>query len=353
IGEADEAAILAARRETPPPPRAPAMLRQADPGPDYVARYAQAFGPSALSGRRIGVWAQAAVGRDLLAAVLSALGAELVEIDRREDFLALDTEAIDPDTRHFLRLSCAMHGVESIVSTDGDGDRPLVTDAEGRVIPGDLLGQITARYLGAGVVVTPMTSNSGVTQSGFDQVIRTRVGAPHVIAAMQAVLSERPGAAVVGYEANGGFLLGFAARGPAGPLPMLMTRDSLLPIVAALVMAGTGGLAALRDSLPDRATASDRLPRIDRRIARQVLTGLMQDAQARAAFLARVSERAQHCDLSDGLRMGLQSGRILHLRLSGNAPELRCYAEAESIEAASALLRAGLEAISRLLAQTD
>ncbi|NBB98856.1 MAG: phosphomannomutase, partial [Alphaproteobacteria bacterium] len=42
IGKADEAAILAARRETPPPPRAPAMLRQADPGPDYVARYAQA-----------------------------------------------------------------------------------------------------------------------------------------------------------------------------------------------------------------------------------------------------------------------------------------------------------------------
>ena len=67
----------------------------------------------------------------------------------------------------------------------------------------------------ARVVVTPVSSNTGVEAGGrFDRVIRTRIGSPFVIAAMEAA-----GGDVVGYEANGGFLLGFAAQGPAGPLP--------------------------------------------------------------------------------------------------------------------------------------
>ncbi|MOA55852.1 hypothetical protein D3C78_1797220 [compost metagenome] len=34
-------------------------------------------------------------------------------------------------------------------------------------------------------------------------------------------------------------------------------------------------------------------------------------------------------DSTDGLRITLTNGNIVHLRPSGNAPELRCYAEAE------------------------
>ena len=42
-------------------------------------------------------------------------------------------------------------------------------------------------------------------------------------------------------------------------------------------------------------------------------------------------------DLTDGLRVSFRSGVILHLRPSGNAPELRCYAEAGDTETAAAL----------------
>ena len=41
----------------------------------------------------------------------------------------------------------------------------------------------------------------------FATITRTRIGSPFVIAAMQAALAADPTAAVVGYEANGGFLL--------------------------------------------------------------------------------------------------------------------------------------------------
>jgi phosphomannomutase len=44
----------------------------------------------------------------------------------------------------------------------------------------------------------------------------------------------------------------------------------------------------------------------------------------------------------DGLRATLASGEIVHLRPSGNAPELRCYAEADTAERAAELSRWGL-----------
>ncbi|EIK4794457.1 phosphomannomutase, partial [Vibrio parahaemolyticus] len=43
-------------------------------------------------------------------------------------------------------------------------------------------------------------------------------------------------------------------------------------------------------------------------------------------------------DNTDGLRLELSNSTIIHLRPSGNAPELRCYAEAERMEGAIALV---------------
>jgi phosphomannomutase len=43
------------------------------------------------------------------------------------------------------------------------------------------------------------------------------------------------------------------------------------------------------------------------------------------------------------LRMICASNRIVHLRPSGNAPELRFYAEADSVDAAEDLLAQGLD----------
>ena len=45
------------------------------------------------------------------------------------------------------------------------------------------------------------------------------------------------------------------------------------------------------------------------------------------------------CDM-DGLRLTFANKRIIHLRGSGNAPELRCYTEAETNAAAEQLCNA-------------
>lgn len=350
ITKTHEAAILSALA-TVTPGTGQAPLHMGHPGPDFVARYVRAFGAAALRGLRIGVWSHSAVGRDLLRETLQALGAETVEIGRSDTFIPVDTEAVSDEARALLRAATAEQRLDAIVSTDGDGDRPLVADATGTVVPGDSLGQITARALGARIVVTPVSSNTGVEGSGaFDRVVRTRIGSPFVIAGMEAALANDARAAVVGYEANGGFLLGFDAQGPAGPLPALMTRDSHLPIIAALVAAGPAGLAARVAAEPARFTAADRLQEVPTERSAALVAGLRDDPVARAAFAARLGATGvARIDTTDGLRLTLPGGRIVHLRPSGNAPELRFYAEAESPAAAAALLAQGLDALRALL----
>ncbi|WP_373355265.1 phosphomannomutase [Pseudoroseicyclus sp. CXY001] len=335
ITKEDEAAILAELSDAPEG-EGPEPLAAPGAGRAYLARYTRAYGPAALEGLRIGLYAHSAVGRDLLSSCLTALGAEVTELARAEHFIPVDTEAVPEDIRASLRAWAAEGGFDAIVSTDGDGDRPLVTDAEGRVIPGDVLGQITARALGAEVVVTPVSSNTGAELCGaFGQVIRTRIGSPYVIAGMQGA------AAPVGYEANGGLLLGFDATGPAGPLPKLMTRDALLPIIAPLAAAKAAGqsLAARVAAEPARFTATDRLQEMPTDRSQAFLQGLRTDAAARGALLTELQEEESGMDTTDGLRLSLRSGRILHLRPSGNAPEFRVYAEAETAEAARDLMQ--------------
>ena len=387
-----EAALLAALGGDAAPDHAgpdhagPEPVANHHAGADYIARYVTAFGGRALAGLRLGVYSHSAVGRDLLLDVLAALGAGVVELGRSDVFVPVDTEAVDPATRAQLAAwAVEMAPLDAILSTDRDGDRPLMADATGRVIPGDVLGQITAAALGADVVVTPVSSNSGVAVPGrFARVIRTRIGSPHVIAAMEAAQMgeaaqagkaagrkqagqehQLQAARVAGYEANGGFLLGFDATGPAGPLPALMTRDSLLPLIAPLVAMRAhgslahgslahgslahGSLAALVAAEPARFTASDRLPDVSTDRSAALVAHLGADAQARAAFLALLGGAGAALDVTDGLRLTLEGGRVLHLRPSGNAPELRIYTEAASPAEACALLAAGLAALAAQL----
>jgi phosphomannomutase len=344
ITKADEAAILTALGHNRHQSTAK-QTRNDSAAAAYVARYADAFGPDALAGQTIGVYSHSTVGRDILAEILARLGAGVVELGRSETFIPVDTEAVDAATRNQLAAWAGAQRLDAIVSMDGDGDRPLLTDAAGRVIPGDVLGQITAAHLGAETVVTPVSSNTGAEAGGrFARVVRTRIGSPYVIAGM-----EEAGGAVAGYEANGGFLLGFAAKVPGGILAPLMTRDSVLPLVVPLIRAKGQGVAALVAAEPARFTAADRLQEVPTDRSNALVTQLQADPAARAAFLTAFGSEEVGVDTTDGLRITLASGRILHMRPSGNAPELRFYAEAETPEAAAGMLATGLDLLRKTL----
>lgn len=342
ITKLDEAHMTAQLAQLLPslPLRQPAPCQAVDAQEPYIMRYVSAFGPQALAGLRIGIYQHSSVARDLLQEVIGALGGAPVPLARSRSFLALDTEAIGRDMRAKLKIWCTRHRLDAVVSTDGDADRPLLTDASGEMIAGDVLGILTAQMIGAEHICTPVTTTSAVTRiARFRQVWRTKIGSPHVIAAMDAVLNLEPSARVVGFEANGGFILGFDAAGPAGALPRLMTRDAFLPLLAPLVAAHAAGQTLAEAVCPfsASATASDRIENVASELGESLIAALSADSKAREAFIAPLgAERA--LDLTDGLRITLRDSTVIHLRPSGNAPEFRIYTEAGNAKIARALL---------------
>jgi phosphomannomutase len=316
----------------------------------YVDRYVSAFGPTALAGLRIGVYEHSSAARDFLTETVAKLGADAIPLARSDTFIPVDTEAVDAETRAMLCNWCQEHKLDAVISTDGDADRPMVTDASGHIVPGDVLGPLTAQFLGARAICTPVSSNTAVDHMGFARIDRTRIGSPFVIAAMESVLISDPDAAVVGYEANGGFLLGFTAQGICGPISPLMTRDCLLPILAPLAQARAQGLslAELVATLPHRFTASDRIQGIETATSGAFIAELIADPAKRAGFFDTTTSEIA-VDTTDGLRVTFEGDDIIHLRPSGNAPEFRCYAEADSKDKATALVVNNLEKLRSVL----
>jgi phosphomannomutase len=242
---------------------------------------------------------------------------------------------------------CAQHHLHAVVSTDGDGDRPWVCDEQGRFVRGDVLGTLTAMWLGVQTVVTPVSSNTALEKSAqFKHTRRTRIGSPYVIEAMQA-LHAQGHTSVAGFEANGGFLLQTVQNG-LQPLP---TRDSTLPILAVLAMSQQRQqpLSALPGLLPARYTQSDRIQNLPTAKSLQLIKHLAKEAEALQAFAQYTGSSVASTDQTDGLRITLANQDIVHLRPSGNAPELRCYTEAASAQQAQQLLTASLNQIKTIL----
>lgn len=353
INKADEAAITQFATEI----EAAGETVVSEPAPveDYSAQCLQLFferntallPASALAGMKIGIYQHSTVARDLMVDILAHYGAESVALGRSETFIPVDTEAVSEETIALLKGWALTHGLDAIVSTDGDGDRPLVADETGMPLRGDLLGLIAANFLGAGTVVTPVTSNSGIEGAGSFSVIRTRVGSPFVIAGME----EAVGAGkdfVMGFEANGGLLTATPFDINGRRVRALPTRDCFLPMLATLSRAAIRKepLSNVAASYKLPFAAADRLENFPLETSAALMTYLRGSDTNLAEFLQPIGQVGSKSDI-DGLRVTLRDDRIIHFRPSGNAPEMRCYVEAEVEAAALQLLSAGLTRIKR------
>lgn len=304
---------------------------------DYVARNLEFFPKDCLKGLRLGVYQHSAVGRDVIAQVLSGLGADVTPLGRSETFIPVDTEAIRPEDAELARGWAKEHRFDAIASADGDSDRPLISDEHGKWIRGDVAGVLCARYLAADSVSTPVSCNSAVDLSGwFPEVKRTKIGSPFVVASMLDA-STRGMKCVVGYEANGGFLLNSPITRDGRTLRALPTRDALILIISLLLLARREGktLSQLVATLPPRYTASGLLKECPVEKSQAILARFTtgDEAKDKAALATAFggvigSSEVTAINRTDGVRMTFANGEIVHLRPSGNAPEFRCYTEA-------------------------
>ncbi|TBR37485.1 phosphomannomutase [Marinomonas agarivorans] len=316
----------------------------------FVARYQDLFAdtPNVLKGMKVGFYQHSSVARDLLTRLLQELGAEVIALDRTETFVPIDTEAVAQEDIDKARV-WSKQGYDALISTDGDGDRPLIADEHGTWLRGDVVGILCAEYLQATHVVTPINSNTALEYTNIEVSLRTRIGSPYVIAGMEQLLKARQTQTelrLVGYEANGGFLVGTDITVQKQTLRALPTRDSILPIVLLLVQSRVQGkpLSQLANHLPKRFTASDRIKNIPTTVSQTLLSTLMASKEQQEQLLAKITSNKETLHIIDfnqvdGVRMTLNNGDIVHLRPSGNAPELRCYAEADSYDRAHKIVR--------------
>ncbi|MDP8299155.1 MAG: hypothetical protein P9L88_04555 [Candidatus Tantalella remota] len=367
----------------------------------YIRRYLDVFPADALKGRKIVLYQHSAVGRDIIKDIFEGLGADVVVVGRSEEFIPVDTEKVSEDTRNRLKGWAAEYSPFALISTDGDSDRPLLADESGEFLTGDKLGALVSVFLSPDFAAVPISANDAVVSALGKKGIRvtqTKIGSPYVVAAMNEERAKDPSAKVVSWESNGGFLLGSDWKIENGTLKALPTRDAVLPLLSAIMLAVESSKSVseiIDEKLPPRYThadvVDDKTPGCEKYTAEMgkrivSMFSPKEDAITQADYTVeginshRIdgSVAAAGGDLSDelasikdhiaryftaergfsdivsvnfidGIRIGFANNDVSHLRPSGNAPEFRNYATADTEERADEIVEKRKEIVPQIV----
>ncbi len=334
-----------------------------------------------------------------------------------ERFVPVDTEKISNKTKAIIVALAEIAKEETktdriiVASADGDTDRPLVADELGNILPGDKLGLLSAMYLNPTALAVPISANDAVVQAlGPEKVTETKIGSPYVIAAMNEAIAKNPRAArVASFETNGGFLLGtdFSLRLPDGRsinMAALPTRDAILPIMIAAMTTKDADMSFSQfvdTQLPNRYTqanvidnksykgAENYTPEMGKGIValfsprnadiKQVnfkdgeINAIYADGKVEAVqepnsieelevIRARLEEyytksrgfgAITSINYIDGVRIVFANNDVVHLRPSGNAPEFRNYATADTQARADKIIDLRREIMPEIIADYE
>jgi len=312
---------------------------------NYLNRYSNYFGKDCLNNLKIGIYEHSSAGRDLYADLFKSLGAKVTCLGRSDEFVPIDTEAVSQEDKQRGKDWSEEYKFDAIFSTDGDGDRPLIADENGDWLRGDIVGLLTSYILGIEALAIPVSCNTAIEKSNlFKEVKRTKIGSPYVIEAFQDLENYK---SFAGFEANGGFLLGSTLKQNKNILDALPTRDALLPFIVLLskVVKENISLSKLVENLPRRFTSSDRIQEFPRENSMKLLEVTVLNPNELLKNIGLEDLKVVDINQIDGLRLTLDNKVIIHLRPSGNAPELRCYVETDSQESSDALVKQVLSSI--------
>jgi phosphomannomutase len=329
ISKADEQVIITEYVEFTQLCELPELTVSNRAAEEYIIRYTSLFDAPWLTGKRIGIYEHSSAGRDLYYRIFEKLGAEVIALERSDEFVPIDTEAVSEEDKAKAIKWSEEYNLDAIFSTDGDGDRPLISDENGYWLRGDILGLLSAEALNIEALAVPVSCNTAIELSKkFRHVQRTKIGSPYVISEFSNL--EKKYSSVAGFEANGGFLLGSDVLLNGKLLKALPTRDAVLPAIMLLAAAGEGDISTLVNALPPRFTHSDRIQCFETEKSQGIIEqGKLEPANL-LVQLGFDNVEIKSINITDGLRIILEDGRIVHFRPSGNAPELRCYAEANN-----------------------
>ncbi|PPE72847.1 phosphoglucosamine mutase [Solimonas fluminis] len=278
----------------------------------YVSHCLIAYRGPRLDGMRIVVDCANGAAYQVAPETLRRLGAKVVAIHNQPDGFNINDHC---GSTHLDSLSRAVveHGAELGIALDGDADRCLMVDHQGREVDGDEILYILAsdrlrRQLLQGPVVGTLMSNLGLQNALQDRGVafrRAKVGDRYVLEMLRA---------------EGG-LLGGETSGHTLCLDRSATGDGMVTALQVLeVLAETGR------TLRELASGMQKYP--------QVLINVPVAGKA-APVLEAASVKASVKEAESGLG---QRGRVL-LRASGTEPLVRVMVEADARELAESSAR--------------
>ena len=357
-------------------------------GQFYIDRYKDAFGNEFFpKTTKIFLYQHSAVGRDIVKEIFESLGLKVfapdIEIDnqplRSDQFVPVDTESVSEKTLGIFKRVLVDNDLDIGITLDGDSDRPLLVYREYeeekpqdfvKYIPGDILGLLAILGLQnlnikVDAVCVPVSANDSIIRTCKDKGIeltQTKIGSPFVIAAMNDSIRHRHSGEwnVFSWESNGGFLTGTDLTIGDKTLKALPTRDAVLPLLSVIHLIVKSGLSVseLIKTLPSRFTHADRKKAFPVDLAKSIMSFLtpkdLNDRDELEIIKKRIEEVFLKCDgfgkpkelnYTDGIRILFDNGEISHLRPSGNAPEFRNYAIADSQGRAREMVRIGIEKV--------
>jgi phosphomannomutase/phosphoglucomutase len=194
------------------------------------------------------------------------------------------------------------------IAFDGDGDRSIFCDESGKILTGDRSALLLSKYIlqkyPKSKLITSVNSTSVIEKIASDSqsnVLRTKVGSVEV---SRKMVKEK---AIIGFEENGGFMFGKHNQVRDGSMTMAILLD---------LLATTGNsLSKEMDSLPPSFTTKDKI-----NCTKDEFKKIIQILQS----------EPYKKDLTDGIKLSLDTSSWIMVRLSGTEPIARIYAESSS-----------------------
>ena len=215
------------------------------------------------------------------------------------------------------------------IAFDGDGDRSIFCDNLGNILTGDKSALILIQHIlnqnPNSLVVTCLNSgsNTELLAKKYDsKVIRTKVGSVEVSRKMVSTN------ALIGFEENGGFMFGKHNQ----------VRDGCMSLALMLDFLATSDnlLSSEISKLPLSFTTKDKLK---------------CSSDEAVKVISSLKEEFSNSDVSDGIKIIIDSKSWVMIRPSGTEPIIRIYAESENEEKLEALMIEFLQKVKSIISR--
>jgi len=238
-----------------------------------------------------------------------SIGCEAILINEKIDGM-FPGRGSEPTPQNLSELSKTVqkNNADLGIAFDGDGDRSIFCDNNGKILNGDQSALILTKFIlqknPNSLVVTCLNSGSSielVANEFNSQVIRTKVGSVEVSRKMV------PTNALIGFEENGGFMFGKHNQVRDGCMTLALMLD--------LLASTEKSLSEETSSLPHSFTTKDKV------------TCSQEDSKK---LIQTLKQEFPTSDTTDGIKITNDPKNWVMIRPSGTEPIIRIYGEAES-----------------------